>query len=51
MTESSGIFTFPQTGICKITVYIKSGFVSGSSTYSDLALKRFQEDSSSTLLK
>ena len=38
MTESSGIFTFPQTGIYKITVFF-GGFVTGSSSYSGMQLR------------
>jgi len=46
MTESSGIFTFPQTGIYKITVFF-GGFVSGSSSYSGVQL-RISNDSGSS---
>ena len=48
MTESSGIFTFPQTGIYKITVFF-GGYVtggSGSSSYSGIQV-RISEDSGS----
>jgi len=45
MTESSGIFTFPQTGIYKITVFF-GGFCSGSSSYSGIQL-RISTDSGS----
>ena len=48
MTESSGIFTFPQTGIYKISVFF-GGYVtggSGSSSYSGIQV-RISEDSGS----
>ena len=43
MTESSGVFTFPQTGIYQITVFF-GGFDSGSSSYNGLQF-RVSEDS------
>ena len=45
MTESSGIFTFPQTGIYQITVFF-GGYVSGSSSYNGIQV-RISEDSGS----
>jgi len=45
MTESSGIFTFPQTGIYKITVFF-GGYSSGNSSYSGIQL-RISTDSGS----
>jgi len=46
MTESSGIFTFPEVGIYKIVVFF-GGFVSGSSSYSGVQL-RISNDSGSS---
>ena len=47
MTESSGIFTFPQTGIYKVTVFYGGYKSSGSSSYSGIQI-RVSSDSGSS---